>query len=108
MAAPALHADQVGLNIIVGENLRLAGRLGLLTDQNVVDSTTYQSMKDFIDTNARTLHSDMQGYADRLRRAIDIGYADGSFTDSNVANATSLENLAATMTLAQGTGPILE
>jgi hypothetical protein len=38
---------------------------------------------------------------------LDLGFADGSFTDTNVANATSLENLA-TMTLAQGTGPILE
>lgn len=107
MAAPALHSDQVGLNILIGENLRLAGRLGLLTDANVTGASTYADLKNSIDTNARTLHSDMQGYADRLRRAIDLGYADGSFTDTNVANATSLENLA-TMTLAQGTGPILE
>jgi hypothetical protein len=107
MAAPQLHSDQVGLNILIGENLRLAGRLGLLTDANVTGAATYADLKNSIDTNARTLHSDMQGYADRLKRSLDLGFADGSFTDTNVANATSLENLA-TMTLAQGTGPILE
>lgn len=107
MAAPQLHSDQQGLNILIGENLRLAGRLGLLTDGNVTGAATYADLQGLIDTNARGLHSDMQGYAFRLKRSLQLGFDDGSFTDANVAAATSLENLA-TMTIAQGTGPILE
>lgn len=107
MASPQLHSDQVGLNILVGENIRLAGRVGLLTDQNVIDSATYLDLKNFIDTNARTLHSDQQGYADRLKRAIDLGKNDGTLTDANIAAATGVENLAS-LSLATGTGPILE
>lgn len=107
MAAPALHSDQVGLNIIVGENIRLAGRVGLLTDAQVVAATTVQSLKDAVDLNAGTAHSDVQGYVGRLKRAFDYGKDDGTLTDANIAAATSLENLAQ-LSLATGTGPILE
>lgn len=107
MPAPVLHSDQVGLNILIGENLRLAGRLGLLTDGNVTGATNTADLKNLIDVNAAGLHSDMQGYAGRLKAALDLGLADGSFSDANVAGATSLENLAS-LTQAAGTGPILE
>lgn len=110
MAAPKLHADQVGLSQVIGQNLKLAGQLGMLTDQNVIDSATYADLKNFIDTNAKGLHADQQGYVDRLKRAIDMGFTDGSFTDANVAAATGVTNLA-TMTQADTSrigGPILE
>lgn len=110
MAAPILHSDQRGLNILVGENIKLAGQLGLLTDQNVIDATSYTDLKNFIDTNALGLHADQQAYAERLRRAIDIGYADGTLTDANVQAATGYANLAS-LTLSDPSkigGPLLE
>lgn len=109
MAAPQLHSDQVGLNLVVGENIKLAGQVGLLTDQNVIDAATYADLKASIDTNSAAVHSDLRGYADRLKRAIDIGFADGTLTDANVAAATGVANLA-TLTLSDPgkQGPILE
>lgn len=109
MASPQLHSDQVGLNLVVGENLKLAGQLGLLTDQNVIDAATYADLKASIDTNSAAVHSDQLGYAGRLKRAIDIGYADGTLTDTNVAAATGVANLA-TLTLSDPgkLGPLVE
>lgn len=109
MAAPILHADQVNLNMVIGENIRLAGNVGLLTDQNVIDATTYTDLINSIRTNAATAHSDRQGYVDRLIRAIELGKADGTLTDANIQAATGYNNLA---TLTQSDpnkiGPIVE
>lgn len=107
MAAPVLHSDQVGINILVGENIRLAGQVGLLTDQNVIDATTWESLKNSIDTNSAATHSDVRGYVDRLKAAIDLGKNDGTLTDANIQAATGINNLAS-LTLGIGIGPILE
>lgn len=90
----ALHSDQIGINQLVGENIRLAGSMGLLTDQNVIDSTTYLSLKNFIDANALTVHADTRGWAYQLKAAIQMGYDDGTLTDAAVAAATGVNNLA--------------
>lgn len=109
MAAPILHADQVGINLVVGENIRLAGQVGLLTDAQVIAATTVQSLKDAVDLNASTAHSDIQGYVGRLKRAFDLGKDDGTLTDANIAAATGWDNLASlTLSLPGKSGPILE
>ena len=94
-----LHSDQENINIGVGNNIRLAGQVGLLTDAQVVAATGVTDLKNNIDANAALLHSDQQIYAYRLKRALDLGYDDGTLTDAAVAAATSLENLAS-LTLA--------
>jgi hypothetical protein len=102
-----LHSDQINLNQVVGENIRLAGQVGLLTDQNVIDATTYTDLQNSMDTNARTAHSDRQGYLYGLKAAIDIGKADGTLSDSAIQNATGVDNLASLTQSAPGTiGPL--
>lgn len=89
-----LHSDQIELNKTVGENIRLAGELGLLTDANVTGATSVADLKNSIDTNSATKHADMQGYAFGLKRALDIGKDDGTLTDAAVQAATGVTNLA--------------
>lgn len=102
-----LHADQVNLDQVVGENIRLAGNVGLLTNQNVIDATNVTDLKNSIDTNARTAHSDVQGYVTGLKRALDVGYDEGVLTDAAVAAATGYDNLASLTNSAPGTiGPL--
>lgn len=109
MAAPVLHADQVGLNLVVGENIRLAGQVGLLTDAQVIAATTVQSLKDAVDLNASTAHADVRGFVDRIKRGFDYGKDDGTLTDANIAAATGWDNLAS-LTLSQPGkfGPMVE
>src|SRR5689334_11768745 len=103
-----LHSDQTTLNMSVGENILLAGELGLLTDQNVIDATNTTDLKNSIDTNLATKHSDQRGYAFGLKRALDIGKDDGTLADAAVAAATGVSNLAS-LTLAAGkVGPLSE
>lgn len=103
-----LHSDQINLDQVVGENIRLAGNTGLLTDQNVIDATNVTDLKNSIDTNARTAHSDLQGYVFALKRALDIGYDSGVLSDSAVAAATGYNNLASLTNSAPGAiGPLV-
>lgn len=94
-----LHADQIGLNQAIGANIRLMGQTGLLTDAQVVAATTYTDLQDNIRTNAKTAHSDLQGFVDRFIRVIDLGKADGTLTDAQIQAATGVDNLAS-LTLA--------
>jgi hypothetical protein len=103
----ALHSDQINLNQVVGENIRLAGTIGLLTNQNVIDATTWTDLQNSIDTNARALHADVQNYAVPLKRALDIGHDDGTLSDAAIQAATGYDNLASLTQSAPGiTGPL--
>lgn len=104
-----LHSDQEFLNRTVGENIRLAGELGLLTDAQVVAATGVTDLKNNIDANAATKHSDMQAYAVALKRALDLGKDDGTLTDAAVQAATGVTNLASlTLSDAGKIGPLAE
>ena len=89
-----LHSDQRELDKSVGENIRLAGEIGLLTDQNVIDATNTTDLKNSIATNARTKHADQQNYVFSLQRMLDIGLDSGTLADAAVAAATGVTNLA--------------
>lgn len=105
----ALHSDQRELDKLVGENIRLAGEIGALTDQNVIDSTNVADLKAFIDTNLATKHADQQGYGFGLKRALDLGKDDGTLTDAAVAAATGVSNLASlTLSDPGKVGPLTE
>lgn len=104
----ALHSDQQTLNASVGENILLAGELGLLIDSDVTGATNVADLKARIDANAATKHADQQGYVFGLKRALDLGKDDGTLTDAAVAAATGVSNLAS-LTLAAGkVGPLSE
>jgi hypothetical protein len=93
----------------IGENIRLASQLGLLTDTAIQNATTYTDLQAAIRTAAAGLHSDMQGYAERLVDAIEFGKADGTLNDTDIQAATSGDTLAAlTQSAAGKIGPILE
>lgn len=109
MPAPILHSDQVGINLIVGENIRLAGQVGLLTDAQVIAATTSAELQSLISTNALTAHADVRGYVDRLQESIEFGKSDGTLTDANIQAATGVDNLASlTLSNPGKVGPILE
>lgn len=95
MAAPALHADQVGIDNIVSENLNLAKGLGALTDANVSSSTTFAILYAFLATNLNALHADQQGYLVPLQKAFQLGFDEGVLTDTNVNAATTVAGLVA-------------
>lgn len=104
-----LHADQVNLNMVVGENIRLAGQVGLLTDAQVIAALNSAELQSLIATNALTAHADVRGFVDRLQRSIDIGKADGTLTDAQIQAATGVDNLASlTLSQAGKIGPIVE
>lgn len=102
-----LHSDQVNLDIMVGQNIRLAGQVGLLTDAQVIAATSITDLQNNIASNAQTAHSDVRGYVDRLQDALQIGKDSGVLTDAAVQAATGVTNLAS-LSGGSGTGPILE
>lgn len=105
----ALHSDQEMLNRSVGENIRLAGQVGLLTDANVIAATSVADLKSNIDTNVAGKHSDQAGYAFGLKRALDLGKDDGTLTDAAVQAATGVDNLASlTLSDPGKVGPLSE
>lgn len=89
-----LHSDQVNLDMTVGAATRLAGQVGLLTDQNVIDATNTTDLKNSIDTNAQAAHADVRGYVPGLKKALDVGKDLGVYTDAAVQAATGVNNLA--------------
>lgn len=107
MAAPALHSDQVGIDLLTGEALNLAKSVSLLTDANVAASTTFATLRAFLASNAATLHSDLQGYVYPLQVAFDRGFDEGVLTDSNISGKTTVAQLVALTTGDQSKiGPI--
>lgn len=104
-----LHSDQINLDMTVGEGIRLAGELGLLTDTNVQNATNVADLKSSIDANALTKHSDQAGYAFGLKRALDIGKDNGVLSDAAVQAATGVTNLASLTSSTPGQiGPLSE
>lgn len=103
----ALHSDQINLSASVGENIRLAGELGLLLDADVTGATDVAGLKAKIATNAAGKHADQQGYVFALQRALDIGKDDGTLSDTLVQAATGVSNLATLTTSDPGKiGPL--
>jgi hypothetical protein len=93
--APVLHADQLQLSVLVGENLALGNAIGLLLDADVGGAKTATTMKAAVDTNALPLHAEFQGYVDRIQRAIDYGEALGILSTANVQGVTTVAELVA-------------
>ncbi len=98
MSAPSgLHADQLTLNVLAGDNMLSAGNIStnagyaLLTNTNVAAANTVQGLKDAIDATA--CHADESFTKERFKRAVDLGSADGSFTDARILGLTTVTGL---------------
>lgn len=93
MAQPILHADQFYLDQAVGENILGQNQFPFLSDAQIAAAANTAALKANIDAYAG--HADTEGFKPGVKRALDIGLADGSMSDANVAAATNAATLAA-------------
>lgn len=93
MAQPLIHSDQFYLDQAVGENIYGENQFPLITDAQIAAATNVADLKTAVDGYVG--HSETEGFKPGVKRALDIGLADGSLTDSNVAAASTAATLAA-------------
>ena len=98
MSAPVgLHADQLALNVLCGDNMLSAGNIStnagyaILNNTNVAASNTVTALKEAID--AAPVHADESYSKARFKLAVDLGNYDGSFTDARLASLTTVQGL---------------
>lgn len=91
-AKDLLHSDQIPASRLVGQNLRFAKEGGYLTDQNVADATTDDSLKANI--LAAVVHADAEPPKGRVNKIIETGDDDGTLNDTDVQAATTVFGLA--------------
>lgn len=93
MAQPLIHADAFYLDQVVGENIMGQNAFPLMTNTQIAAATNTTDLKANID--AYVGHSETEGFKPGVKRALDIGNADGSLSDANVQAATTAATLAA-------------
>jgi hypothetical protein len=93
MAQPVLHSDQLHLNKALGGSILYEDQTPYITDAQIVAATNVQDLKTNVDNFAG--HADQAGLKPGIKRALDLGLADGSFSDTNVQAATTAETLVA-------------
>lgn len=93
MAQPLIHADAYYLDQLVGENVLGQNAFPLVTNAQIIAATNTADLKTNID--AYVGHSETEGFKPGVKRALDIGNADGSLSDANVQAATTAATLAA-------------
>lgn len=93
MAQPLIHADAFYLDQEVGHNVIGQNNMPLWTDAQLVAAASIEDLKTAINNYAG--HSDTEGFKPGVKRALDVGKADGSLSDVNVAAATTAATLAA-------------
>lgn len=105
MARPILHSDALDLDKAVGGALLYEDQTPYITDAQIVAAANTEDLKD--DVDAFVGHADQAGLKPGIKRALDIGNADGSLSDANVAAATTAETLAAnTYASSSKVGPV--
>lgn len=93
MARPVLHSDQIDLSKAVGGSILYEDQTPYITDAQIVAASGVPDLKTAVDNFAG--HSDQEGLKPGIKRALDVGQADGSLSDTNVQAATTAETLAA-------------
>jgi hypothetical protein len=107
MAQPILSSDQLFLDQGIGHVLRQGEQAGTITDAMVAASTTNAALQALV--TAGTGATDVLPYKQLVNRALTLGLADGSMSDSNVNAATTVTLLVAnTYSQAGKIGPISE
>lgn len=93
MARPILHSDQLDLDKAVGGAVLYQNATPYITSTQIGNAANTEDLKD--DVDAFVGHADQAGLKPGIKRALDIGNADGSLSDVNVAAATDAATLAA-------------
>lgn len=94
MAIPVLHSDAQDLSRAVGGAILYQNFTPYLTDAEIAAATNAAGLK--VAVLNKVLHSDQLGLIqESINRAIDIGAADTSLSDSNIQAATNAATLAA-------------
>ena len=107
MAIPILATDQQFINEGIGHVLRQGLQTATITDAMVSSSTTNAGLRALV--AAGTGATDVLPYKQLVDRALVLGFADGSMSDTNVNAATTVALLVAnTISQAGKTGPIGE
>lgn len=101
---PNLYADQIQLNMQIGENVSLAGVSGLLTNTTVAAAHTNAGLQAAVTAAAASnlLHSDVGPIAPRVNRAIAAGLVDGTLSDANINTCSTIQAVV-NLTYATGT-----
>lgn len=106
MPRPLLHSDAEFLSQDIGHGLGSAGAAVILTDALVVAADTNSGLV----AAARTFagHTDTKSEVEFIVRAIQYGKDDGSLSDANILNETTIAGLVAdTYSSAGEVGPLL-
>ena len=90
---PVLHADQIPLSQVVGQNVRSAGRQDLLTDAQVIAATSAADLQANI--TAAVCHADIEPAKRRINRAIGYGIPSGEFSAAAIQACTSVNDVIA-------------
>lgn len=93
MGQPILHSDQLNLDKAVGGGILYENQTPYITNTQISNATTYTDLKTAVDNFAG--HADQEGLKPGIKRAIDLGAADGSLSDANIQAATTAATLAA-------------
>jgi hypothetical protein len=105
VAQPILHSDALELDKAVGQIILYQNAVPYMTNTQIAAATGTADLKNNVRDAA--VHADQEGLKPGIRRALDIGNADGSLSDTNVQAATTAATLAAnTYASANKLGPV--
>lgn len=93
MGRPILHSDQLDLDQAVGGAILYENQTPYITNTQISNATGVADLKSAVDGFAG--HADQEGLKPGIKRALDIGAADGSLSDSNIQAATTAATLMA-------------
>jgi hypothetical protein len=93
MAVPILSSDAQILDEGIGEVLRQGVQIGTITDTMVNNSTTNSGLQALVAAGAATDSTDVMPYRQLVNRALTLGLADGSMSDSNISAAATVAAL---------------
>ena len=98
---PILHEDMREVSALAGYGIRRAGVIGILTNANVTGAATAEDLEAIVEAGLPgTVHSEYEVEQLITDRSLKFGDAIGDFSDSRVAAATSVEDLAEKTTAA--------
>ena len=98
MSQPVIHTDAVQLDRSVGNAILYQNEVPFVTSTQIGNATTaVGTASTSLEQNVRNFsgHAELEGFKPSIIRALQIGNADGSLSDTNVQAATNAATLAA-------------
>lgn len=90
----AEYGEPGGLSQLAGYGVRRAGVVGILTNAQVIAATSAEDLEALALAPPAIVHAEYEVEALMTDRSLKFGDALGDFSDSRVAAATSVEDLA--------------